>query len=171
MEREEGIPRWSERLIGLHDEGNDGHFIFPWRSFLSPPPPFPFFLFPFSRPRATPRSGEERGKAESGGVRVRVKDYEGSRERRDQGERGDRRNFSLTQMSDKGIVAARRGGRHRAKRRSDIDLFLSWRERDIYIYREREKEIALAPLVDNLVPCVSPVRSRIEDRCLTFFFF
>lgn len=100
-----------------------------------------------------------------------MKDYEGSRERRDQGERGDRRNFSLTQMSDKGIVAARRGGRHRAKRRSDIDLFLSWRERDIYIYREREKEIALAPLVDNLVPCVSPVRSRIKDRCLTFFFF
>lgn len=99
-----------------------------------------------------------------------MKDYEGSRERRDQGERGDRRNFSLTQMSDKGIVAARRGGRHRAKRRSDIDLFLSWRERDIYIYREREKEIALAPLVDNLVPCIFPVCSRIEDRCLTFFF-
>lgn len=68
-----------------------------------------------------------------------MKDYEGSRERRDQGERGDRRNFSLTQMSDKGIVAARRGGRHRAKRRSDIDLFLSWRERDIYIYKERER--------------------------------
>lgn len=96
-----------------------------------------------------------------------MKDYEGSRERRDQGERGDRRNFSLTQMSDKGIVAARLGGRHRAKHVRISIFFYRGRKDDIY---GREKEIALAPLVDN-ISCVSSVRFRIENRCLTFFFF
>lgn len=123
-----------ERLIGLiHDEGNDGHFIFPWRSFLFffffSLPPFSFFLF---HGHAQPLEAERKGEGKGGGVRV--KDYEGSRERRDQGERGDRRNFSLTQMSDKGIVAARLGGRHRAKHVRISIFFYRGRKDDIYIY-------------------------------------